>query len=573
MSELAATNDIAAVPARPTGGAGTRLPAGLTGVVQQAQAFIAQPAVQKSLPALGMMALAGLALLIWMVMSAPPSRTLFTGLADEEKAAVVEALRSSGTAYSIDPATGAITVSESDYHQARMQLAAQGLPRGGADGSDVIESLPLGASRAVETERIRTSRELDLARTIEGIDAVQAARVHLAVETPSVFVRNRAAPSASVMLTLVPGRTLGEGQIQAIVHLVSSSVPNLAPDGVSVVDQNGRLLSREGASGAASERQLAVQTAIEDRYRQALSSLLTPILGAGNFTAEVHADVDFSEIQSTREGFPEDARALRSEESQLSTDGAARAAGGIPGALSNQPPAAAEVAAAPDGAVTPTPAEAPAEAMGGRRTENVVRNFALGREVSVTRQQSPQVRRLTVAVALRHPEGAQPRNPAEIQALEQLVKGAVGFDQGRGDVVALSARPFAPVAEPEPSWWEAGWIPMIARNLTAIVLALLLVFGLGRPLLKKGSAMLQQRAENQRRAKAQVGSEIAAAIATQASTDPSSRVTIEMIEASRDYEARAALIRTFVRQDPARAALVVRDLIRTDAKNGADRNG
>ena len=551
--------------------------AGFRGVIRNLRGLAAQPAVAKALPAIGLIAVIGLAAMIWMIFSAPPARTLFSGLADSEKAAVVEALRGGGIDYSIDSGTGAIQVSESDYHQARMMLAGQGLPRSGPDGGDVIGNLPLGASRAVEGERIRGAREVDLARTIEGIDVVQSARVHLAVEAPSVFVRNRAQPAASVMLTLAPGRTLGESQVQAIVHLVASSVPGLAPDGVSVVDQNGRLLSNASSdpASAASDRQLTIQNAIEERYRRAITALLTPIVGAGNFTAEVNAEVDFSEVQSTRENFPADQRVLRTEEGQLSTDGSAAGApaGGIPGALANQPPPAAEVAAQPDGTATPTPPEAPdaAAAAAGRRTENYTRNFALGREVSVTRQPTGTVRRLSVAVALRNPEGGQVRSREDLQALEQLVKGAVGFSQERGDSVALSSRLFAANEEPTENWWEAAWVSTTARNLTALALAALLVFGLARPLLKRGSAMLARRVQNGGAARTQMSGEIASVIAAQSDADV--RVSLEMIEATRDYETRAALIRQFVRQDPARAALVVRDLVRADAANGADRHG
>ncbi|WP_114954187.1 flagellar basal-body MS-ring/collar protein FliF [Sphingosinicella terrae] len=578
MSELAATTDLAPATMRPA--VRRAEPTGAVGrLVQQARSFAAQPAVAKSLPAIGLIALLGLAVILWMTFSAPPSRTLFSGLPDEEKAAVVDALRTAGMAHELDRTTGAITVSEDDYHQARMLLASRGLPRSGPDGAEVIQNLPLGSSRAVEGERIRSAREMDLARTIEALESVESARIHLAVEQPSVFIRERSSPAASVMLTLTPGRTLGESQVQAIVHLVASSVPGLAPDGVSVVDQAGRLLSREGATGAtaASERQIAVQTAIEDSYRRSISALLTPVLGEGNFTAEVHADVDFSEVQSTREEFPEGARALQREEGELVTDGSVDPpAGGIPGALSNQAPPAAEVAAEPDQALTPPVPGAPAtEAQSaGRRNESYNRSFALGREVSVTRRQPGTVRRLTVAVALRNVDGSA-RSAQEIQALERLVKGAVGFDQDRGDVVALTAREFAAVADPaaEASWWEASWVALVARNLTALALAALLIFGIGRPLLRKGSAALAERARSAKAARANMGGEIAAVIAEEAKDDPVARVTLDMIEAASDYEARATLIRNFVRQDPARAALVVRDLIRADTENGAARHG
>jgi flagellar M-ring protein FliF len=562
MSDTVANSGAAPARALTLSGAGPQL----AGIVQSARGLAAQPAVAKSLPALAFLALAGIAAMIWMAFSAPPSRDLFRGLPDNDKAAVAEALRSSGIDYSIDSGTGTLSVSDADYHQARMLLASQGLPKSAPDGDSMISSLPLGASRAVEGERLRGARELDLARTIEAIDAVERARVHLAVEAPSVFLRDRSPAAASVMLTLAPGRSLGDQQVQAIVHLVASSVPGLAPEGVSIVDQSGRLLSSEGSGAAGdADRRIAMQSKIEERYRQAITTLLTPIVGAGNFTAEVHADVDFSETQATREEFPKEASALRSEEGEFTVDQTTAPAVGIPGALSNQAPAAAEIAAAPGGALTQPPTAAPAAAP-PKKTENYTRSFAVGREVSVTRQQPGQVKRLTVAVALKNPEAGKPRSKDELAALEALVKGAVGYDQGRGDVVALSARSFAAVDAPSESWWEASWVSMLARNLTALALAALLIFGLGKPLMKKGSAVLAQRAEAAKAAKTEVRGDIIAALADQATIDPATKVTLAMIEAAKDYESRAALIRNFVRQDPARAALVVRDLLRTDGK-------
>lgn len=562
----------AAAPTR-----GIAVPTGSPGsaALGQLKGMLAQPAVTKSLPALFMLGLAGIAALIWMTVSAPPSRELFQGLPDSDKAAVSEALQSAGIAHELDRATGGLTVSEEDYHQARMLLAAQGLPKAAPDGNEMIGSLPLGSSRAVETERLRSAREMDLARTIEAMDSVQTARVHLALEQPSAFLRDRAKPAASVMLTLASGRALSDSQVQAIVHLVASSVPGMSPDGVSVADQNGRLLSSAGGNGASgeTERQVEIQAKIEERYRRSIDTLLTPILGAGNFTAQVHADVDFSETQATREGYPKEASTLRAEEGAMTLDAAQGAAGGIPGALANQAPPAAQVAAAPGQTVTPTVPGAPETAAAGqKRNENYSRNYAVGREVSVTRQQTGSVKRLSVAVALKNPDGAKPRSAQEIAALENLVKGAVGYDQGRGDVVALSARAFAPVEAPVEAWHETPWIWTVARHLTALLVVALVVFGLGKPLLKRTGAALARRAEEQAAKRSSVGGEIAAAVADQARADPNVQVTLEMIEGARSYETRAALIRSFVRQDPSRAALVVRDLIRADGKDG-DKNG
>jgi flagellar M-ring protein FliF len=565
MSELAATNDISATArSLPLGGKGGGIP-------QQIKGLLGQPAVAKSLPAVGFVALIALAVLLWMSFSAAPGRTLFAGLDDADKAAVAEALEGAGISHKIDSGTGALTVSEDDYHQARMLLAGQGLPRSAPDGNQMMDDLPLGASRAVEGERIRSARQSDLARTIEAIDAVRTARIHIADSNQSVFVRDRAAPAASVMLTLQPGRTLSEGQVQAIVHLVASSIPGLNPEGVSVVDQNGRLLSRAGGGDTAtgeSERQISIQQTIEERYRQAIATLLTPIVGAGNFTAEVHADMDFSQSEASREAYPEANRTLRAEQGTTSTEsGTGSSVGGIPGALSDQAPPPATTSATPDPLTAQAPAGAVAAPQESRRNEQYNRSYAVGREISVTRNQTGTVKRLSVAVAIRNAEGARPLTRDELQSMENLVRGAVGFSQERGDVVAITARAFATEEAAATSWWQEAWLSPVVRSLVGLIVALAVVFGLGRPLLKKLSAAAAKRADA--RPRGEVGKEIAAAIADQAKGDPATRVTIDMIEAAPSYESRASLIRSFVRQDPARAALVVRDLIRADTKGAA----
>jgi flagellar M-ring protein FliF len=551
---------------------------GLGAVMERVRHVAAQPAVAKSLPMLGLVALLGLAALVWMTMSRPPQRDLFHGLADGDKAAVADALKVANIAYSIDRDTGALSVSDGDFYQAKMLLAQQGLPKSAPDGDAMISSLPLGASRAVEGERLRGARELDLARTIEAIDAVESAKVHLAVEQPSVFLRDRAEPAASVMLRLHAGRTLGDSQVQAIVHLVASSVPGLSPDGVSVVDQTGRLLSRVGgqADGGASDRQVEIQARIEARYQEALTKLLTPLVGADNFAAEVHADLDFAEVQATRESYPKDLAGLRAEQGTVTSGeaGGPNETGGIPGALSNQPPPSAQPSATPPGAPAAAGAPAATPAPAGPKTENYNRTFELGREVSVTKQPVGQVKRLTIAVALK--QGGTRRTAKELAEIEQLVRNAVGFDAARGDTIALSARKFADPAEPGangPKWWEASWVSLLARNLSALLIAALVLFGVAKPLLKRRPAGIDLPAPVRAARKAEIGTEIAAAIAHEARHDPNRPVTLDMIEAAPGYANRAALIRNFVRQDPARAALVVRDLIRSDMPGGEERDG
>ncbi|WP_260580393.1 flagellar basal-body MS-ring/collar protein FliF [Sphingopyxis sp. PET50] len=319
-------------------GSANRLPVpALGGRLAPVQQFIRQPAVQRALPAIATTAAIGIAALAYFATAAAPQTQLFAGLADADKAAVADALTAQGIAHSIDPVTGALTVDADKLHQARIALAGQGLPKASADGSEMIGALPMGASRAIEGETLRGAREADLARTIEAIDAVRAARVHIAAAEPSLFVRDDKPATASVMLTLQNGRSLSDGQVQAIRFLVASSVPGMNADQVSVIDQRGALLSDSATSSDMQAFQL--QTQMEDRFRRALDSLLGPMLGAGNYSVEVHADVDMSESQATRESFPENDRALRSEQVTRSVSGQGPApAVGIPGALSNQPP-------------------------------------------------------------------------------------------------------------------------------------------------------------------------------------------------------------------------------------------
>jgi flagellar M-ring protein FliF len=566
-----------ALPATPAPfGAGAK---GFDAVKARFTGFMKQPAVAKSLPLIGLLGTVAVAGAAWLALREPPQRDLFRGLPDADKSAVAQVLDQNGIKYDFDNG-GAMTVGEGDYFKAKMMLAAQGLPKSAPDGNSMIDSLPMGASRAVEGEKLRSAREMDLARTIEAIDSVETAKVHLAVEPPSVFLRERTKPSASVMLRLANGRALTDQQVSAIVHLVASSIPELNPDDISVVDQNGRLLS-DNDSDAGDDRQLAIQSKMEDRYRQSVIALLTPILGQGNFSTEVHAELNFAERQATRETYPQDEARLRSEQGTWASDPRGQGAGeasGVPGALSNQAPvnptvtqtnpngqAVAQGQTAANGA--PTPGTPPNPLMKTEETFN--RSFELGREVSVTKDAVGTVKRLSVAVALDNGPDGKPRSAQEIAALEALVKGAVGFDQARGDVVALSSRSFLKEAEAQTPWYEADWIAPLARNVSALLVALLVIFGIGRPLLKRRAAAQAATDEQTAAAGQQIGREISGELTRQAAIPTAdgaeARVTLDMISSTYDYAQRADLIRNFVKQDPDRAALVVRDLLK-DAK-------
>lgn len=506
-----------------------------------------QPAVQRALPAIGALLALLLAISAWYAFQSPSQRAVFEGLSDADKGAVADALQTAGIAHAIDRSTGAVTVGDGDFHRARMMLAAQGLPKAAPSGDTLIGALPMGASRAVEGETLRGAREADLARTIEAIDAVKAARIHLAVPEASPFLRDQAAPQASVMLTLQTGRTLGEAQVRAIGHLVASSVPGLGADQVSIVDQSGALLS---GRDTLDDRNLAAQAQIEERARRALAALLGPVVGAGNYTAEIHADLDPSESQSTRESFPKDDRALRREEGNRTSGSTPPPAIGIPGALSNQPPPATQVAAAPGGVLT-APAQTPPTNAGSSTDETYARSFDVGREISVTHQPTGRLRRLTVAVALRDIKGAKARSPQDVAALEALVKGAIGFDAARGDIVAIASRPFAEAAaEDVVAFYDKPWFMTLVRQGGALLAALLAFLLVGRPLLKGLRDRAARNADN-----TQIANDLLGA------TAPSPAVTLDMIEAAPSYEARANLVRDFVRQDSVKAAQVVKQLM------------
>lgn len=563
-------------PVAPSGGqtfSGNSNGVGAGGLFGPIQNFVKQPAIARAMPLIILSVVLVAALSAWLVLKEPPQRDLFRGLPDNDKSAVMQALQSANIAYQVDDTSGTLTVSNEDYHTAKIELAGQGLPRTAPSGDTIMSSMPMGASRAVESEKLRSAREMDLARSIEALDNVISARVHLAVEQPSIFLRERNEPGASVILQLAGSTKLDEKQTQAILNLVASSVPGLNASNVSVIDQNGRLLSRrEGAESDQNDTQLKIKAAIEDRYRQSLASLLTPIVGPGNFVAEVTADVNFDEKQATSEIYPTDGSVLRSEKGMRSEEPIAGASqvGGIPGALANRPPAAAELEDQPEGADE----QVAAETLPLRTSEEYNRNFELAREIAVTNQATGQVSRLSVAVAIDDKALKDAKSPKEIQDIEKLVKGSIGFNAERGDQIAVSASQFRPVTENEAEtpWYESPWFGIVSRNVTALVVALLILFFIARPILKRWL-----NAEKERKAAIAAGTNVPADLMMQNRSLPNPAsangggsavqqdgrpVTIDMIQAAPSYQERALLTQNFVRQNPDHAALVVKELLK-----------
>ena len=514
----------------------------------------AQPAVRKSAPMIGVLGLMASAALAWTMVATPPQKMLFSGLNDADKAAAVEALSQANIDSHIDNGTGTLTVAEDDYYKARMTLAAQNLPKATPGGYAILDQLPMGVSRAVEGERLRQARETELARSIQEIDGVTEARVHLAVPENTVFVREHAAPSASVIVRLAAGRSLPEDQVRSIINLVASSVPGMKPDAVTIVDGAGSLLTKPGGGAGglgASDERIDFQRRVEGKYRDQLVQLLTPLVGAGNFSAEVSAEVDLSETQATREAYGKEG-ALRAEQGNWTGNQSGPAAAeGIPGTLSNTPPPAAEIKTGAAAAPTAGPgAKIPDEL---KQSDQFSRAFELDKEISVTRAVPGGLKRISVAVVLREAEGAKPRSPQEIAQLEGLIRAAVGFDTARNDQVTVISRKFAGATEEEGApWYEAGWFPVLARNLTALIIALLVIFVGLKPMLKM------------------MGRKKDAADESEAAAAPGRPpVSIEHVDNAQGYEDRVKLVRDFTRDNPARAALAVRDMIRSDGKAAA----
>lgn len=444
-----------------------------SGPLQQLRTLTGQPAIKRALPwFLGAAGLGAVAL-TWATLSPAPQRTLYAELGDAERAQVVASLDKAGIAYRINPDTGALSVGEDDLYRARMLVASDGA-LATPDTTSSLDSLPLGASRTLEGERLRTAREHELQLTIQEIDGVEAVRVHLAQATKSVFVRDDAPPSASIMVRMARGRQLSESQVAAIVNLVAGSAPGMTPDAVRVVDQHGRLLSQPG--GVDTDR-LELQGRMEEKLRNQVDALLTPMLGAGNFSSEIQVELDMDQVTSARESYDKNG-VVRTETQQQSQTSGAPPAGGIPGAASNTPPPATTARPGPPQGTQPA---AGANPVNGESSAS--RTYELGREVAVANSTPGKVKRLSVAVAISQAAMAKAK-PGEIDQIKQLVAAATGADLQRGDQVTVIQRPFEPTTDTPLPFYEASWFAMVVRSGVAL-LAVLLVLLIGvRPLIR-----------------------------------------------------------------------------------------
>ena len=546
--------------------------AGLSGVLTQA-------AVRQAMPGIIVFLTIAVFLLAYSWISEPPYKAVFPGMSAADRQLAYTELTSSDFKAKIDSSTGELKVPASQYHEAILLLASQGLPESTASGgmSSLSDDSSITTSQFMEQVRYIAAMENELARSISQINSIKSARVHLASPKESVFVRNRTPAKASVVVTPFPGRVVSASQVQAIVHMVASSVPYLAADGVSVVDQRGKLLtdSSKFASMQLNGEQMIHKQQMEEIYRNRIDSFLSPVVGIGNVRSEVDMQIDFTEIESTFEDYDgNNAGPLaRSEVLNVEQEPVGGAASGIPGAASN---------------TSPTNGSAVTEAEMNTTSSQTTRNYEMDREIRYVRNKGAKVEKISVAVVINdlvkvpNTEGQAEGAPAvavgysqeDLDRFSDLIKGVIGFDETRGDTVKIIAIPFD-----EPELIEEASIPWYSNdqilNLIKIIFGSLafiaIIFFVVRPAMKSYSNFSLA-------AKAMGGKdgELTAAELNMLSSGNSgsindiraklkpkkSGLSADMLNTANTYDDKVALVRLLVAEDAGRVANVLKKMTR-----------
>lgn len=524
---------------------------------------------------------AGVGVVLWT--KEPTYALLYGNLGQQDAAQIAQALETNGIPYKLDGTTGQITVPADRVHDARLQLAGQGLPEGDGGFAVMSKDPGFGVSQFMEGARYQHALETELARTISNLQQVEGARVHLALPRQSAFIRDRRPPSASVFVQLKPGRRLETEQVTAIGNLVASSIPELEAEQVTIVDQKGRLLSspQGDTEFAAREKQLEMARAMEERYTQRIEQLLTPLVGMGRVRAQVVADVELSTTEEAREQYRPESQIIRSEQTAEETSRNGSGPQGVPGALTNQPPQPG--VALPPGASTPVPTVAnanganatgasaaanvaPTSAAPDNTSKQATRNYEIDRTVAYTKQPAGRLKRITVAVLVDNLRATDEDGKVTETALTQeqldnmtrLVRDAVGFDEKRGDSVNVVNASFKGEAVPEAvtpetiPLWERPLVRDIAKLVAGLIVLLALVIMVLRPLVR---GLLEQPRY------ALAPSSGALPDGAQAAAAPAA---IPTVSAGMDYESQVTQVRSLVAQDPARVAQVVKTWVGKD---------
>ena len=437
-------------------------------------------------------------LILWS--RAPDYKVLYSNLSDRDGGAIITALQAANVPYKLSEGGGAVLVPSDQVGEMRLRLAQQGLPKSGSVGFELMDNQKFGISQFAEQVNYQRALEGELEQTIQSIQSVKSARVHLAIPKPSVFVREREAPTASVLVNLYPGRALDDGQVAAITHMVASAVPDLPVRNVTVVDQDGNLLTQSATSAGLDASQLKYVRQVEHDTQSRIDAILAPLFGAGNARSQVSADLDFSKLEQTSEnygpnGSPQQA-AIRSQQQSIATDAQQANAGGVPGALSNTPP---QPASAPISVAAGASANGAAPATPISDHRDTTTNYELDRTVRHYSQAAGDIKRLSVAVVVNYQQQVDAKGHATMQPLdaqklaqvEQLVKDAMGYDAKRGDSVNVVNAAFQQEVDPGANlpWWRQPDMIALAKQVATWLgigaVALFLYFVMVKPALRR----------------------------------------------------------------------------------------
>ena len=589
------------------------MPEDYSGLFGPIQRTLAQPAVKRALPVLVIALVCLLFAIIFVAMNQPAYRPVMTGVTEGDQQAVFEALKAADYKPVIDSSNGQVTVPTDRYHAARIFLASKGLPKTMPTGLDALkEQSALTTSQFMEQARYNAAMEQELARTILQIETIQTARVHLAITKPSVFVRDRTPPKASVVVTPQSGRTVSPLQVQAMVHLIASSVPLLTPDNVVIVDNFGKLMTESASEQAMglSAGQTKHKQNQEDLYRQRVLQILSPIVGDANVRSQVNLALDFSQTETTVEDYDTGGKGPKTRSEILSEDrNSAKEASGVPGTLSNTAPPAPTTTG--NTQATAPPGTDERSTIASRST----RNYEIDRSVRHTKSATGDIQRLSVAVVINEraptpqpkndkgedvPPVPNPYTPEEIERMTQLVRGVVGFDEARKDVVSVVQAKFEPETPVDLSvpWYKDESIMNSIKVATLGVAFIGFLLIIVRPYVmhtlnkeKEAAAaaakaiQMEQEAivataqaaiaaeesakrealalENPAAAAEEEGSAAETLEEIKAKMKPKkSNISAEMLDTANTYDDKVALIRMVVAEDQGRVASVLKNMIK-----------
>ena len=561
--------------------------------IEKIREGIDQPGFRRAFPTLLASITAVAAIVLYWGMQQPDMTTLYSSLPEAEKSKVLDSLRNMGVEVELDPVTGDILVPTDAYHQSRISLAAQGLPGFAGSPSDAVDDLPLGVSRSVEGLKLKQVQELELAKSIAEISSVQAARVHLAIPEKSVFVRDQADPTASVFINLKNGRKLDKTQVLAITNLVSSSIPNMNPNNVSIIDQFGNLLSNspDDPDQQLADSQLEYRMRLEHIYKNRITSLVAPIVGAGNVTAQVNIDIDFTRREISQEIVDPKTSAPVSEQSSLNIT-AKKDAIGIPGAIANEPPQEPVIQQQNQAGVA-TNANNGEQEQFQTKSSTELKNYENSKTYETVKNRSNVITRIDAALLVRDKKTIDPDTQAVVyepisqevlEQIENLVKSAIGIQVDRGDSLTITSQPFVEDFEGfEIKWFETPWFRSTVENSLLVLLIGIVALGVVRPMLNKilvptastNSVMeLYAEAESMAELATKRAQETTAVEVDEgeslddikAKLKPQKRagISADMLDTANTYDDKVALVRIIVNDEPGRVANVFKGLMRED---------